>query len=96
MKAQNKWDGLRLEIVRYCQEKGILERDFRFWGSMSGKMFMTGYWKSLWKINMQGNAGYIGRMWRRVFARMSIGFMLLWRVGKGMPRMSGLKGFRKL
>ena len=32
MQAFKRWDGLRLEVIRYCKEKGIPESDFRFLG----------------------------------------------------------------
>lgn len=32
MQAFNRWDGLRLEVIRCCKEKDIPESDFRFLG----------------------------------------------------------------
>ena len=32
MRAFKRWDGLRLEVIRYCKEKDIPERAFRFLG----------------------------------------------------------------
>ncbi len=32
MQAFKRWDGLRLEVIRYCKEKDIPESDFRFLG----------------------------------------------------------------
>lgn len=32
MRLYKKWDGVRLEVIRYCQENHISESDFRFLG----------------------------------------------------------------